>query len=209
MAYYGYHRTSTDEQHLDRGISTIKDYAKNSGIELLDIYTDQQTGKNFDRPEYQFIKKRLRAGDCLIITEVDRLGRNKNGILKELRDFRERGVRIMILEIPTTLMNLDSLHDDLGRMLLETITNMMIEIYATFAEAEVHKRERRQREGLDAMKARGEWGKYGRPRSVEFSEFKEAYRKVLSGEHRPIDCIKDLRISRQAYYRYKKEFEEN
>ena len=98
----GYHRVSTADQHLDRGITTIKKYCEENNIELKEIYTDQQTGKNFDRPEYKFIKKRLIKGDTLIISELDRLGRNKEGTLKELQYFKSAGVRVMILEKSTT-----------------------------------------------------------------------------------------------------------
>lgn len=85
MKRYGYHRISTREQYLDRGIKEITAYCKQNGLELEKIFTDQQTCKNFNRPRYQVLKEDvLRAGDELIITEVDRLGRNKQEILKEL-----------------------------------------------------------------------------------------------------------------------------
>ena len=75
MKRYGYHRTSTREQHLDRGIKEITEitaYCEQNGLELEKIFTDQQTGKNFNRPRYTVLKQDvLRAGDTLIITEVD------------------------------------------------------------------------------------------------------------------------------------------
>ena len=71
MKRYGYHRTSTREQHLDRGIKEITTYCEQNNLELEKIFTDQQTGKNFNRPRYQVLKEDvLRAGDELIITEV-------------------------------------------------------------------------------------------------------------------------------------------
>jgi DNA invertase Pin-like site-specific DNA recombinase len=74
MKRYGYHRTSTREQHLDRGIAEITAYCKQNQLELERIFTDQQTGKNINRPRYQVLKEDvLRSGDELIITEVDRL----------------------------------------------------------------------------------------------------------------------------------------
>ena len=78
MKRYGYHRTSTREQHLDRGIAEITAYCESNNLSLEKIYTDQQTGKNFNRPRYTILKEDvLRSGDELIITEVDRLGCNK------------------------------------------------------------------------------------------------------------------------------------
>ena len=89
MKRYGYHRTSTREQHLDRGIKEITTYCEQNNLELEKIFTDQQTGKNFNRPRYQVLKEDvLRAGDELIITEVDRLGRNKQETLKELQYYK-------------------------------------------------------------------------------------------------------------------------
>lgn len=78
--YVGYHRTSTKEQHLGRGICEIKKYCNENGIKLYKdkVYTDQQTGKNFERPRYTMLKEEiLENGDCLIITETDRIGREK------------------------------------------------------------------------------------------------------------------------------------
>ena len=70
MAVYGYHRTSTKEQHLDRGITAIKEFCEKNGLELAKIFTDQQTGKNFDRPRYTVMKEDvLRENDVLIIKE--------------------------------------------------------------------------------------------------------------------------------------------
>lgn len=82
MKRYGYHRASTREQHLDRGIKEITAYCEQNQLELEKVFTDQQTGKTFNRPRYQVLKEDvLRPGDDLIITEVDRLGRNKRETL--------------------------------------------------------------------------------------------------------------------------------
>ena len=71
---------------------------------LRKIFTDKETGKNFNRPKYQVLKEDiLMQGDCLIVSELDRLGRNKKATLKELQYFKDAGIRIMILKIPTTL----------------------------------------------------------------------------------------------------------
>ena len=97
MAYYGYHRISTKEQHLDRSIA-LKRFCENQKIKLESIFTDKITGKNFDRPRYTvLVEDVLRVGDTLIITELDRLGRNKQEILKQLRFLEEKGVRVMVL----------------------------------------------------------------------------------------------------------------
>lgn len=213
MAVYGYHRTSTEEQHLDRGITAIRDYCKNNNLDLLEIYTDQQTGKNFNRPEYQFMRKRLLKGDTLIISELDRLGRNKEDTLKELRYYKDNGIRVMILEIPTTLIDYKAMDESnqksMADMIMETVNNMLIEMYAVFAEAEMKKRSQRQTEGIQAMKERGEWDKYGRPKAMNMEQFASEYSKVLSGEERPFECMKRLGMTKPTFYRYKRQLEQS
>ena len=206
MKRYGYHRTSTREQHLDRGIAEITAYCEQNQLELERIFTDQQTGKNFNRPRYQVLKEDvLRSGDELIITEVDRLGRNKRDTLKELQFFRDHNIRVKILELPTTLMDISKLDNTMAQMLMETVNNMLIELYAAMAQAEIEKKEKRQREGIEAKKARGDWNDYGRPAIISIAEFKEHYQKVLDGSIRPIELMKQLGVSRTTFYRYAKQ----
>ena len=203
MKRYGYHRTSTREQHLDRGIAEITAYCEQNQLELERIFTDQQTGKDFNRPRYQVLKEDvLRSGDELIITEVDRLGRNKKETLSELQYFRDHNIRVKILELPTTLMDISKLDNTMAQMLMETVNNMLIELYAAMAQAEIEKKEKRQREGIEAKRARGEWDDYGRPSAIPIEEFKIQYQKVLNGEARPTQIMKELGISKTSYYRY-------
>ena len=90
----------------------------------------------------------------------------------------------------------------MARMLMETINNMLIELYAAMAQAEIEKKEKRQREGIDSKKARGEWDDYGRPAVMPIDEFSEHYQKVVSGEIRPLELMKQLGMSKSTYYRY-------
>ena len=74
------------------------------------VYTDQQTGKNFNRPRYQMLKEEiLESGDTLIVTELDRLGRNKKATLDELRFFQDSGIRVMVLELPSNLLPIEDM----------------------------------------------------------------------------------------------------
>ena len=210
MKYVAYHRTSTRDQHLDRGIAEITQFCSAGGIHLYKnkVYTDQQTGKNFDRPRYSMLKDEiLDSGDVLIITELDRLGRNKEATLKELRFFHDSNIRVMVLELPTTLLDLSTMENKMARMMLETINNMMVELYASMAQAEIEKKEKRQREGIEAKKARGEWGDYGRPRVMSLEDFSTHYRLVQQGEKRPFELMQELGMSKATFYRYKNELE--
>lgn len=207
MSRYGYHRVSSTGQKLDRGINEIEDFCKSKGITLdAPIFVDKQTGKNFDRPRYTVLKEDvLRPGDTLIITEVDRLGRNKIGILKELQYFREKGIRVMILELPTTLADID-IKDNLGKLIYDTIQNMIIELYACLAEGELEKKNKRQKEGIEAMKARGDWDDYGRPSKYKEKNFEMVLQQVDEGKIKASEGARMLGISISSFYRYKKEY---
>lgn len=205
-SYYGYHRTSTTEQHLDRGIIEIETFCKKNDLELVKIYTDQQTGKNFYRPRYQVLKEDvLRSGDVLIVTELDRLGRNKRDTLKELQYFRDKDIRVMILEIPTTTQDLSSLDNSMAKMVMETINNMLIELYATMAQAEIEKKEKRQAEGIAAKKDRGDWADYGRPKTEKPANWNTVISEWKSGEITAVEAMKQLGLKKTSFYKMVKE----
>ena len=173
MQIYGYHRTSTKEQHLDRGIQEIERYCNEHEMALTNIFTDQETGKNFNRPRYTvLVEDVLRPGDILIVTELDRLGRNKYDTMQQ------------------------------------TINNMMLELYASMAQAELEKKEKRQREGIEAKKLRGEWDDYGRPSVMKQETFDENFQSVVSGETTPTQLRKNLGMTHSTFYRYRKTFYE-
>lgn len=212
MLYFAYHRTSTTDQHLDRGIKTINDFIYDKKIILHhSIFTDQCTGKNFSRPGYKSMKDemifQINQGNevALIITELDRLGRNKQLTLNEIRDMQSKGIRLMVLEIPTTLIQLPG-DNNMSKMMMETINNMLLEMYASFAHAEMEKRAKRQREGIEAKKARNEWANYGRPRVLDFNKFIKYYERVLKDELKPKEVMDLLNITKPTYYRYTNEY---
>lgn len=202
MKYIGYHRTSTKEQHLDRGFAEIKAYCEQNNIPLKKIYTDQQTGKNFDRPRYTVMKEDvLEAGDVLIITELDRLGRSKKDTMREIQHYRDSGIRLMVLELPTTLMDLSKMDNSLQAMMLETINNMMLELYASMAQAEIEKKEKRQREGIEAKKKRGEWEDYGRPSIEKPDNWDIVIAQWKEKEITAVEAMKRLGLKKTSFYK--------
>lgn len=206
MAYYAYHRTSTKEQHLDRGITEINDFCKSRNIELSHLYTDQLTGKTFNRPNWELLRNHvLRDGDILICSELDRLGRNKQGILKEIQNLRDHNIRLMVLELPTTLIDFSTMDNAMAKMMMETINNMMIELYASMAQAEIEKKEKRQREGIQAMKERGEWDSYGRPEIKKPKDFDKAVEMWRNGEITAKQCMSMLNLKKSTFYKMVKE----
>ena len=207
MRYFGYHRTSTKEQHLDRGIAEIKTFCKNNNYPLKKIYCDQCSGKTFDRPRYTVLKEDvLDAEDILIVTELDRLGRDKDTTLQELKYFKDKNIRVMVLELPTTLIDFSIMDNNMSKVMLETINNMMIELYASIAQAELEKKRKRQREGIETKKLRGEWEDYGRPRKMSVNEFGKHFDNVLQGNMKPFELMKKLNLKQSTFYKYRNEY---
>ena len=173
----GYCRVSTTEQNLDRQIESLKNY----GCER--IYCDKSTGKNFNRPEYIKLKDTIRAGDTLVVHEFDRLGRNKRLTLKEIQHFKENNVRLVALNLPTTQLNTND------NLMLETINNIIIELYTMIAQDEVEKREKRQKEGIKLALEKGV--KFGRKKTEYPKEWTSVIKLV---ENRTINNIKAMRL---------------
>lgn len=205
MKIIGYNRTSTKQQHLDRGEKDINVFCMEKGLPLKKIYSDQCTGRNFNRPRYTVMKEdALESGDILIVPEADRLGRTKADTLKELQYYKDNNIRVMILDIPTTLIDFNSMDDSISKMILEVVNNMLIEMYAVLAQAEVDKKAVQQKKGIQAMKDRGNWEKYGRPKKMTIQDFKKEYARVERGEIKPFELIKELNLTVPTFYRYKK-----
>lgn len=103
--------------------------------------------------------------------------------------------------------NIKPMENSMARMMLETINNMMIELYASMAQVEIEKREKRQREGIEQKKARGEWDDYGRPRVMDLEEFATHYRLVQQGKKKPFELMRELGMTKPTFYRYKNQIE--
>lgn len=154
---FGYIRVSTKEQNLDRQIDSLRQYVKDE----RDIYADKQSGKDFNRPAYMALKQALRSGDNLYVHEMERLGRNKKEIKENLEYFKEIGVTIRILNLPTTLIDYEMFDTKFQKVIMEMVNNVLIEVLSTLAETERETIRKRQREGIDAAHKRGK--KFGRP----------------------------------------------
>ena len=149
-----YARVSTREQNLDRQLEAFLQL----GADERNIITDKESGKNLDRPGYQALKTTLmRPGDTLVIKSLDRLSRSKTDIHNELQWFRDNGIRLKVIDLPTTMMNLPAGQE----WVFEMVNNILIEVLGTIAEQERVTIRQRQREGINAAKAKGKH--LGRP----------------------------------------------
>lgn len=154
---FGYARVSTQEQNLDRQLIALEKY-----VARKDILVDKASGKNLERDSYQALKGvlGLRAGDTLYITSLDRLSRNKNDIKKELEWFKEKKIRIKVLDLPTSLIEVPEGQEWIQDM----VTNILVEVLSSIAEQERITIKKRQKEGIEAAKAKGKH--LGRPKIV-------------------------------------------
>lgn len=150
---YGYIRVSKKDQSLQRQLDSIKSYCPD--ILESNIFCDKKSGKTFSREEYLKLKSKVRAGDEIIIHELDRFGRNKEEIKAELKELQAKGIRFRILNIPTTL---SSVSDD---WMFDMVNNILIEVYSSLAEKERELISSRTREGQRSARRRGK--KPGRP----------------------------------------------
>ena len=193
---YFYTRVSTKEQNLARQLEEAKSY-KN----VDEVFCDKQSGKTYTRPEYERLKSIVREGDEVIVKEMDRLGRNKEATKNEIKWFKDNGIILRILELPTTLIDFNG-----QEWISEMINNMLIEVLTTMAEQEVKKIDRRRAEGIAAMpiingrKVSLKTGRaYGRPQVVG-DDFEKFLEKQKRGELSVKECCTQLNISRSTWY---------
>ena len=189
---YGYARVSTREQNTDRQVEALIRF----GVPQQQIIVDKASGKDTEREGYRYLKHQLlRSGDTLVVKELDRLSRNKADIKRELEYFKEQGIRVKILDIPTTLTDFQP--EQLW--IQEMVTAILIEVLGSIAENERMKIRARQREGIDAAKRRNV--RFGRPPAPLPENWREVIAAVQRGEIRPVDAMRKIGVSRSAYYR--------
>ena len=165
MALYGYIRVSSKDQKEDRQQIAMKEV----GVEQQNIYADKQSGKDFNRPQYKKMLRKLKKDDLLYIKSIDRLGRNYEEILQQWRILtKEKGVDIVVLDMPL----LDTRR---GKDLMGTfLSDIVLQLLSFVAENERTNIKQRQAEGIAAAKARGV--KFGRPQRALPDNFDEVRR---------------------------------
>lgn len=187
---YGYVRVSTIDQNEDRQMIAMKE----NGVPKKNIFMDKQSGKNFDRPNYKRLVRRLKEGDLLYIVSIDRLGRNYEEIQNQWRILtKEKGIDLVVIDMPL----LDTRQ---GKDLMGTfIADLVLQILSFVAQSEREKIRERQRQGIAAAKARGV--RFGRPEKKVPEEFmtlvKDWERKKLSLP----ELLKKCDISEATFYR--------
>lgn len=143
---YGYVRVSSKDQHEDRQLIAMRDF----GIEPSCIFIDRQSGKDFDRPQYKRLMRKINSGDTLVIKSIDRLGRNYEEILEQWRIITKRkNAAIVVLDMP--LLDTRQNRDLTGTL----IADIVLQLLSYVAQTEREFIRQRQQEGIAAAKARG------------------------------------------------------
>ncbi len=196
MAVYAYVRVSSTDQNEDRQMIAMEQ----AGVPEGNIYIDKQSGKDFNRPNYKRLIKRLREGDILYILSIDRLGRNYEEILNQWRIItKEKKVDIVVIDMPL----LDTRRD---KNLLGTfISDMVLQLLSFVAENERANIRSRQAAGIAAAKAKGV--KFGRPVKEVSEEFAREVELWAKKEISLEEILQKYDMCRATFYRRVREME--
>ena len=199
----GYTRKSTtkESQKYDRQEKAIKDYAEKNNFTVLQWFYDTISGKSKaeTRPGYQELKSRLNPGDILIVSDLDRLGRDASDTIVEVKDLQKRGVKLVALDVPYLNEWHNKDDDSLHRMIID----ILITLKAHLAQQEREKTVSRINQGLAVAKEKGK--KLGRPKATLPAGFSKKYEAFLAGAYGKInrvDLAKMMGIQRSSLYKY-------
>lgn len=195
MATYGYARVSTQDQNEDRQLIALREKL----VPPKRIYIDKQSGKDFDRPQYRKLVRRMKPGDLLYILSIDRLGRNYEEILRQWRALtKEIGVDICVIDMPL----LDTRN---GKDLMGTfIADLVLQILSFVAQNERESIRKRQAEGIAAARARGVH--LGRPAIAPPDDFGKIVRAWERGEIPFAEALHRSGLAEATFYRRLREY---
>ncbi len=188
--YIGYARVSTREQNEDRQLIALTEY----GVSKNRIYTDKQSGKDFERRNYKRMLKRLKKGRILVVKSIDRLGRNYVEIIEQWRHItKDIGADIVVLDIP--LLNTAVNKDLIGTL----ISDMVLQLLSFVAQNERENIRLRQSEGIAAAKAKGV--RFGRPRIYDPDNYIDIYTRYRKREITRAEAIASIGCKEHTFYR--------
>ena len=189
---YYYARVSSKEQNLDRQLNAFASL----GAQEREIVTDKESGKDLNRPGYAALKTTiLRSGDTLVVKSLDRLSRNKQDIKNELQFFQDSGIRLKVIDLPTTMIDFPKGQE----WIMDMVNNILIEVLGTIAEQERTTIRQRQREGIAAAKVKGK--KLGRPAVPLPEHWSEIYTSWRAGVITAKEAMRQTGLKRSSFYK--------
>lgn len=192
---YGYVRVSSIDQNEDRQLIVMDE----NNVPKGNVYIDKQSGKDFERPQYKKLVKKLKGGDLLYILSIDRLGRNYEDIQKQWRILtKDIGIDICVIDMPL----LDTRN---GKDLMGTfIADLVLQILSFVAQNERENIKKRQAQGIAAAKAKGV--KFGRPEVPTPDGFDKYIIKWKKGQITTFEILKLTGLSKSTFYRKVREY---
>lgn len=192
---YGYVRVSTKDQNIARQLAALEQFHLSKGY----IYIDKMSGKDFKRPAYMRLIRKVKEGDLIIIKSIDRLGRNYDEIIEQWRLItKEKKADIKVLDMP--LLDTTLSKDILGTF----IADLVLQVLSFCAHEERTNIKQRQKEGIEAAKKRGV--QFGRKPIVLPQEFQNVVHAFEMKRISESEAIHTLHMSRTSFYKYKKEY---
>ena len=190
MAKIGYARVSSKEQHLDRQLAALKDVDK--------LFTDKLSGANTNRPELQKMLAYIREGDIVLVTELDRLGRNNQDLTKIMNTIQNKGATLDVLNLPSMTGIAD-------QNLRQLMTNLIIELYKYQAESERKRIIERQQQGIALAKQQGKYHGRKPQYTQDDPRLLHAFKLYQAGMS-DVDVARNTGIKRTTFIRYRKKF---
>ncbi|WP_175637909.1 recombinase family protein [Metabacillus schmidteae] len=201
---FGYIRVSSKDQNIDRQLTELIEL----GVNERDIFIDKQSGKNFDRPQYQALKIQLREGDLLYIKSIDRFGRNSKEIKKEW-EYITQEIKADIKVIDMPLLDTTQHKDTLGTF----VSDLVLQVLSFMAETERENIRKRQAEGIAVARAKGK--QLGRPTmsletltDEQIDTLKANYFRWKKKEITAVMLMEMLELKKNTFYKIIKEYEE-
>ena len=192
---YGYVRVSSTDQNEDRQFDAMK----GAGVPEKNIFLDKQSGKDFERPQYKKLMKKLKSGDLLYVLSIDRLGRNYEEIQTQWR-ILTKDIRVDICVIDMPLLDTRNGKDLMGTF----IADLVLQILSFVAQSERENIKKRQAEGIASAKARGV--DFGRPKIPMPEDFPELIKAWENHQITTDEITKIYNISKSTFYRRVKEY---
>lgn len=194
---FAYIRVSSLQQNLDRQYEAVKGYVTDEKY----IYSDKASGKDMEREGFQNMLKAMRNGDTLYVKSIDRLGRNKQQIKDYLEYFKKEGIRVKIIDLPTTMQDVPAGQE----WVIDMINNIIIEVYTSMAEQERENIKQRQAEGIAVAKTKGKH--LGRPVMELPKEWAMMYKKWKAGKITAVAFMDVIEMKKATFYKKVKEYE--
>ena len=189
---FGYARVSSKEQNENRQVEALKA----QGVDERNIYIEKKSGKNFDREQYKHMLDRLREGDLIIVTSIDRLGRCYNDILEQWRHITQTlkaNIRVLDMPLLDTSKNPETLESSF-------IAELVLQILSYVAEKERRHIRQRQAEGIALAKAEGRIK--GRPKVQKPEQWDEVYTKWVNKDITAVAAMKELGLKTNTFYSF-------